>query len=206
MLRLTRMRTKKMMLSRITGKLQIYELVRCMDTCDHFTADMTQLKTGIQTQFDSQGVDAQVDNCRQLVEPSYDYLLTDTWLPAESPILPIIIVAAIFIIKVVIVAAAIYLVSRAVHDTWFPTQTYYCDICGEGFSSIAELTAHRRTAHPEVPPYQCPYCGSAFNTAAELDAHVKECPLRGGGPDWTLILVIIAGIAVTVIVVPRIWR
>jgi len=200
-------RTKKMV-SPLTGKLTIYELVRTQDTCGHFTANMTELKTGIQNELTAQSFDAQVEACTQIQEINYDYLLTDIWMPAESPIAPVIILGILLVLKyvipVIIAGIVIWAVQKAVHDTWLPPQTFWCDICGQEFPSITALTAHRRTAHPTAAAYQCPYCGSAFATAEELNKHIPECPLKTGpGPDWVLILALIAGITVTVIVVPK---
>ena len=209
MQRLTHIHThrRKQMVSPLTGKLTIYELVRTQDTCSHFTANMTELKTGIQNELTAQSYDAQVEACSQIQETNYDYLLTDIWMPAASPIAPLILLA-IILIATIVIGATITIVSKSIHDTWIPTQKYYCDICGAEFGSIAELTAHRRMAHPEVAAYQCPYCGSAFATAEELNKHVLECPLKPKGADWgQTILWIIVGVgavAAIVIIVPKV--
>lgn len=193
---------KKKMVSALTGKLTTYELIRTQDTCSRFTADMNQLKTALQNEFFSQGQDAYVENCTQIRETNYDYLLTDIWMPAESPIAPLIIVAIIVILKyvvpIVIAGIVFYAIQKSVHDTWFPPQKFFCDICGAEFPSVTALTAHRRTAHPEAKPYQCLYCGSAYNTAEELNAHINECPVKKAtaGPDWLFYVLIIAVVSV----------
>lgn len=200
-------RTKEMV-SRVTGKLTIYDLSSQMYSLEHFTADMAEVKTSIQNELDARAVDAVVEGCRQIKGTAYDYLFADVWVPIGSPILGAITLSAViaavkfvlpWVWKFVLVAVAIWVI-----DILRPKPQYYCDIDGQAFWTLAELTAHRRTAHPEIPPYECPYCGSAFNTPEELMAHIKECPLAPK-PDmwenikWILILAVGGILAITIV-------
>lgn len=55
-----------------------------------------------------------------------------------------------------------------------PTPEYVCPICGQKFSSQAELEEHMRIAHPTPLGYSCPYCSVSFNTLDELVNHVAS--------------------------------
>lgn len=67
---------------------------------------------------------------------------------------------------------------------------YACPICGEQFSTQAELLAHIASAHPGEPPqtiYVCPICGAQFSTIEEYNQHIATehlpavytCPICG---------------------------
>jgi len=206
----------KVMRSRVTGQLQSYVLTEQMVTCDRFDADMGTLKTNIQDEFDTQGIDAQIEECKQVRATRYDYLITKTWAPSESPIPAIIIPLIWKVILIILAWAAIvaiaYVGTYAFKELLVPTPKYYCSECGAGpFSTVAELTAHRATAHPELAKYQCPYCGQAFATADELNAHVAECPWKPQAvPDWVPWLVggivAIGAVYVVIKIVPHLLR
>ncbi len=189
----------KTMTSRITGKLATYVLTEQLITCARYEADMNALKTDIQTEFDTQAIDAQIESCKQVRATSYDYLITDTWVATETPtslLIPVVVIpflwqAIIVVCTVAAISVILLLTVGGFKEMIAPEPKYYCSICGAGpFSTVAQLTAHRTQTHPEAAQFQCPYCGSAFATADELNKHVAECPWRPQGvPDWVMWIV-----------------
>lgn len=198
------------MRSRITGNLQTYVLTEQLATCQRFDIDMNVLKTSIQTEFDNQSIDAQIEECKQIRGSVYDYLITTTWAPASSPVLPALVVLLVKALIVVATFAAIVIIAYqgaiGFKEILAPTPKYYCSICGAGpFDTVAELIAHRAQYHPDAAKYQCPYCGQAFNTPEELNAHVAECPWKPQAiPDWVP-WVIVGIVAVgAIIIIPKV--
>lgn len=176
--------------SRVSGVATAYVLTEQLATCQRFEADMVALKGAIQDEFDSEGLDAIVDACKQIRSKYRDHLIVRTWCPASSPI-PAVVIPWLWKALIVVLAfAAImtiaYVGTYAFRELIWPAPKFRCSACGAGpFSSMAELVAHRTQEHPELPTYQCPYCGQAFETPEELNAHVEECPWKPAGvPEW----------------------
>jgi hypothetical protein len=200
----------KTMPSRITGKLQTYVLTEQLVTCERFTADMGGVKTRLQYELDRGEVDAQVESCRQIRAYRYDYLVTNVWCPAASPIPAAVVVflakAIIIVLTWAGIVAVTYFALVGFKEQLFPTPKYWCPYCGAGpFSSVTELTAHIIKEHPGLPRYVCPYCGQVFETAEQLNEHMKECPWKPAEiPTW--VPWVIAGIALVgaIIIIPKI--
>ncbi len=205
----------KTMRSRLTGKLQTYILTEELITCDRFEVDMTELKNNIQTEYDTQGIDAQAEKCKHIRAGTYDYVIVNTWVAAEPVagtllipvvLIPLIAKAIIFILGYAAIVVITYLGVIAIREVVWPAPKYYCSICGAGpFSTVAELTAHRTQNHPEAAAHQCPYCGQAFATVEQLNAHVEECPWRPSEiPDWVPYALLGLGIIAAIVIVPKV--
>ncbi len=193
---------KKVRLVGRDGQKLIYELVRGYTTIEHTTLDLDILGSELQKGYNNEGIDAFVDSVRQIREKNYDYVLCDSWVAAESPIAPFIIVGIIILIKYAIIAAAIIvpaiILGNIVHN--LTTHEFHCPYCGQAFPDVPSLDAHVKTAHPGEAPYTCPYCGQGFMTAEERDKHAAEClwtpPAVPGWVPW-----VFGGIAVTAVAV-----
>ncbi|KAF7668925.1 hypothetical protein LDENG_00269380 [Lucifuga dentata] len=48
-----------------------------------------------------------------------------------------------------------------------------CELCGQNFSSLRSLSAHRRT-HACERPYHCGVCGQAFAQSGQLARHIRN--------------------------------
>lgn len=201
---------KKVTLVGRDGQKLIYELVRGYTTIEHTTLDLDILKSELQKGFADEGIDGTVEAVKHVREKNYDYVLCDSWVAAESPIAPVIVLAILVIIKFAVIAAAIIvpaiIVSNIIRN--LTTREFHCPHCGEGLPDLPSLDAHVKTAHPEAPPYTCPHCGQGFSTALERDKHAAEClwtpPAVPGWIPW-----VFGGIAITAIavfVVPRVIR
>jgi len=204
------MRSYKVMRSRLSGKLQAYVLTEQLTTCERFDFDMSTFKVMLQSELDANEIDAQVDSCKKVRAYNYDYIITNIWCPASSPIPATIVVAIAKAIITVATYAAIvaitYYAAVGFKELLYPTPKYYCSICGAGpFSSLSELIAHRIKEHPEAAKYQCPYCGQAFETIEQLNAHMAECPWKPKEvPAWLPWLVIGIVAVGAIIIVPRV--
>lgn len=203
---ITLVTTGRKQVFKVDGEEKVYQLVRGMTTIEPTTLDLDLLKSELQKGYDEQAVDATVDSVKQIREKNYDYVLCDSWVAAtaESPVVITtgVILAIIALISTAITAAAVMyvvtLIASTIHNV--TTAEIYCPLCGKGFSSLAELEAHKRAAHPEAPPYTCPHCGQQFATAEERDQHAAEClwkppPVPGWVP-W-----VFGGVAVTAVAV-----
>ena len=70
---------------------------------------------------------------------------------------------------------------------------FYCEYCGQSFSSVSSLTANSCSRHPlgsnkgkhklyegsEKTKYTCKYCGTSFNTISSLTANSCSRHLDG---------------------------
>lgn len=71
---------------------------------------------------------------------------------------------------------------------------FYCEYCGQKFSSVSSLTATNCSRHPNGPlkgrhklyegseksRYTCKYCGQSFNSISSMTA--TNCPRHPNGP------------------------
>jgi len=177
----------------------IYTKASTMHTCKHTEVDIRPLKDTLNTSAKEQGLDVTFTSVKKIRAPTYDYVITEAYYPADSPIIPAIIMAILWIIGAAIVAAAVVYVAYVAYELLKP-KPVYCPYCGEAFPDAAALKGHIATAHPEQPQFICPYCGTGFKTNDELMEHIKECPLRPWHEKvpWTWII----GGAVVIVTVP----
>lgn len=192
---------KKVTLVGRDGQKLIYELVRGYTTIEHTTLDLDILRSELQKGYAEEGVDATVEAVKQIREKNYDYVICDSWVAAESPIAPAIIMAIIWLIGTAITAAMIIvptlIISNTIHN--LTTREIHCPLCGQGCPDLPSLEAHKRAAHAEAPPYTCPHCGQQFWTAEERDKHAAECLWTPGVPEW--VPWVFGGIVITAIAV-----
>lgn len=75
-----------------------------------------------------------------------------------------------------------------------PMANFYCEYCGQKFSSVSSLTANSCARHPNGPlkgrhklyegseksRYTCKYCGQSFNSISSMTA--TNCVRHPNGP------------------------
>ena len=79
------------------------------------------------------------------------------------------------------------------HSIFRPMANFYCEYCGQKFSSVSFLTANSCAWHPNGPlkgrhklykgseknKYTCKYCGQSFNSISSMTA--ANCPRHPNG-------------------------
>lgn len=155
----------------------IYVKANTMHTCQHTEVDVRPLKDALNESAQEQELDVHFTGVKKIRAPAYDYVITEAYCPADSPIAPVIILAVVGLIKAAIITAGIVTVALMIYELVKP-KPVYCPYCGEASPDPSALKAHVTTKHPTEPQFICPHCGSGFKTSDEMVKHAKECPMR----------------------------
>ncbi|KAL0859726.1 hypothetical protein ABMA27_010088 [Loxostege sticticalis] len=67
-------------------------------------------------------------------------------------------------------------------------KTYFCELCGKGYSTPGGLRVHERFTHGNAKPHECEYCGKKFTAPSYLKTHMIKhtgeknfkCDICGG--------------------------
>lgn len=203
---------------------KIYVKTQAVAACEPFVYDMNALKEAYNEQFRSYGVDAYVDDVRQITGTFSNHLIVDVSVASESPLPPAVAALIIFIIKAVVVVGGITIVLSAAASFMErvfgppPVQPKFYSPDGQVFDTLIEYVTYMQNVYNPTQGmlYTCIYCGQGFATEAGRDAHQEECPWKDGPPyppptvvpEWvpwvagTVIVVAIAGLAI--VLLPRV--
>lgn len=169
---------------------KVYVKTQAIAACEPFVYDMNALKEAYNQEFAAQGVDAYVDDCRQITGTFSNHLVVDVAVAAEGPIPVAVASLIIFIIKAtaIAVAAVVILTAAAslvetIKGPPAPEVKFYTPD-GQVFDTLIEYTTYMTNVYNpgQGLPYTCPYCGQGFATEEERDAHQEECPWKEGPP------------------------
>lgn len=51
-------------------------------------------------------------------------------------------------------------------------KTFFCELCGKGYSTLGGLRVHRRFIHGNAKPHECDVCGKTFTAPSYLKTHM----------------------------------
>lgn len=169
---------------------KVYMKCQAIAAVEPFDFSMEALKTEYDRQFVENGVDAYVDNVRQIQGTFSNHLIVDMSVAGESPLSSAVVSLIIFLIKAAAVAAVPLVVLAAaaafvekIRGPPGPEAEFFTPD-GQVFDTLIEYTTYMQNVYnpTQGKPYTCLYCGQGFATEEERNAHQQECPWKDGPP------------------------
>jgi hypothetical protein len=199
---------QRVMYSELQERMVVYTRCQAHQAVDFFTYDLDLLKQAYNQELTNQGVDAFVDQVKELRGTFQSNIITDMWVATEGQISAAIVSLIILILKLVAIAVATLVILSAAAsfiEVVLPKSKFYAPD-GKEFDSLSEYITYMQNVYnpSQAKPYTCMYCGQGFATAEERDAHQATCPWKSGPPSaggGFENLIVVGLIAVVVIVV-----